>query len=81
MGSLLRWTGVLEWTRVLSVGSARSHASLRERVRDVAEVPESIPLSPLLPLGIEMRSDVDSSPPPISLFHLLPSTSFQLSSV
>ena len=31
---------------------------------DAAEVPESIPLSPLLPQGREMRSDVDSSPPP-----------------
>ena len=35
---------------------------------DVAEVPESIPLSPLLPPGNEMRSDVDSSPPPVFLY-------------
>lgn len=67
MGSLLRWTGALERTHVLPAGSSCPDASLRERVWDVAEVPESIPLSPLLPLGNEMRSDVDSSPPPVSL--------------
>ncbi len=67
MGSLLRWTGVLERTLVLPMASARPKASLRERMWDVAEVPESIPLSPLLPPGNEMRSDVDSSPPPVSL--------------
>lgn len=49
------------------LASACPDASLRERVWDAAEVPESIPLSPLLPLGNEMRSDVDSSPPPLSL--------------
>lgn len=63
MGSLLRWTGALEQTHVLPTASACPDASLRERVWDVAEVPESIPLSPLLPPGNEMRSDVDSSPP------------------
>lgn len=67
MGSLLRWTGALERTHVLPTASACPDASLRERVWDVAEVPESIPLSPLLPPGNEMRSDVDSSPPPVSL--------------
>lgn len=56
MGSLLRWTGALERARVLPAGSSCPDASLRERVWDVAEVPESIPLSPLLPLGNEMRS-------------------------
>lgn len=64
---LLRWTGALERTHVLPVVSACSYASLRDHVRDVAEVPESIPLSPLLPLGNAICSDVDSSPPPVSL--------------
>ena len=68
MGSLLRWTGALQRTHVLPAASARPDASLRERVWDVAVVPESIPLSPLLPPGNEMRSDVDSSPPPVSLY-------------
>lgn len=68
MGSLLRWTGALQRTHVLPAASAHPDASLRERVWDVAEVPESIPLSPLLPPGNEMRSDVDSSPPPVSLY-------------
>lgn len=67
MGSLLRWTGALERTHVLPAGLSCADASLRERVWDVAEVPESIPLSPLLPLGNEMCSDVDSSPPLVSL--------------
>uniref|UniRef100_A0A4W6FH34 Limb development membrane protein 1 n=1 Tax=Lates calcarifer TaxID=8187 RepID=A0A4W6FH34_LATCA len=67
MGSLLRWTGALEHTRVLPAASACPDASLRERVWDVAEVPESIPPSPLLPQGNEMRSDVDSSPLLVSL--------------
>lgn len=84
MDSLLRWTGVLEWTHVLLVGFTCSEASLRERVWDMAEVPESIPLSPLLPLGNETCSDVDSSPPqspsvvlPLS-FSLFPSSCFYL---
>ena len=68
MGSLLRWTGALQRTHVLPAASACPDASLRERVWDVAVVPESIPLSPLLPPGNEMRSDVDSSPPPVSLY-------------
>lgn len=67
MGSLLRWTGALERTHVPPLAPARPDASLRERVWDVAQVPESIPLSPLLPPGNEMRSDVDSSPPPACL--------------
>lgn len=67
MGSLLRWTGALERSHVLLTASTCPDASLRERMWDVAEVPESIPLSPLLPQGNEMRSDVDSSPPPVSL--------------
>lgn len=51
---------------VLPAASACPDASLRARVWDVAEVPESIPLSPLLPPGNEMCSDVDSSSLPIS---------------
>lgn len=51
MASFLRWTGALEQTRVPPAASARPDASLRARVWDVAEVPESIPLSPLLPQG------------------------------
>lgn len=66
-GSLLRWTGALERSHVLLTASSRPDASLRERMWDMAEVPESIPLSPLLPQGNEMRSDVDSFPPPVSL--------------
>lgn len=67
MGSLLRWTGALERVHVLPPVSVCPDASLRERVWDVTEVPESIPLSPLSPPGNEMRSDVDSSPPPVYL--------------
>lgn len=66
MGSLLRWTGALERTHVLPAASACPDASLRECMWDVVRVPESIPLSPLLPPGNEMRSDVDSSPLPVS---------------
>lgn len=69
MGSLLRWTGALERSHVLLTASTCPDASLRERMWDMAEVPESIPLSPLLPQGNEMRSDVDSFPPPVSLSH------------
>ena len=71
MGSLLRWTGAHEQRHVLPVTSVHPDASLRERVWDVAEVPESIPLSPLLPQGNGMRSAVDSSPPSVSLCSLL----------
>lgn len=67
MGSLLRWTGALERSHVLLTASTCPDASLRERMWDMAVVPESIPLSPLLPQGNEMRSDVDSFPPPVSL--------------
>lgn len=79
MGSLLRWTGALERMLVLPAAPACPDASLRERVWDVAEVPESIPRSPLSPPGIEMRSGVDSSPPPVMFplyFHLFFSPSF-----
>lgn len=75
---LLRWTGALERTHVLPVVSACSYASLRDHVRDVAEVPESIPLSPLLPLGNAICSDVDSSPPPVSLSSISSIFSIQL---
>lgn len=47
MGSLLRWTGALERTHVPPLAPARPDASLRESVWDVAQVPESIPLSHL----------------------------------
>lgn len=47
MGSLLRWTGALERSHVLLPASAHGNASLRKSMWDVAEVPESIPLSPL----------------------------------
>lgn len=78
MGSLLRWTSALEWTHVLPAASACPDASLRARVWDVAGVPESIPLSPLLPPGNEMCSDVDSSPPPISFCCSLSLLSFSI---
>lgn len=76
MGSLLRWTGALERSHVLLTASTCPDASLRERMWDMAVVPESIPLSPLLPQGNEMRSDVDSFPPPVSLSLTLLSSLF-----
>lgn len=65
---------MLDWTHVLPVGSACFDASLRVHMWDVVEVPESIPLSPLLTLGIEICSDVDSSLPmlfPLIIFSSL----------